>query len=430
MACEQAGLSLVAVHSLARGLEALRTQGPALVLLSLSTEHADAATAARIASELGPGRLLLSVPEASLDRSVEAVRAGVAAVLAEPLAPDALAMSLLASRPVASARALPPADHAEPIVGTSAPMARLFETLARVAATPATVLVVGESGTGKELVARALHRESPRRERPFVAVNCAAIPESLLESELFGHERGAFTGALARKIGRFERAHAGTLFLDEIGDMSLVLQAKILRALEEREVERVGGDAVVPVDVRVVAATHRDLRARIADGQFREDLYYRLAVVTLELPPLRDRGEDVEALALHFAAQFARRYARPIEGIAEDALGRLREHAWPGNVRELRNVMDRAVVLASGPVIRAEDLLLGDRSPSAAPTSDAGWGGYPPTLSLQDVEARHIARVLRHTGGHMGEAAELLGVHRNTLTRKVRAAGLPEVGES
>jgi two-component system response regulator HydG len=297
--------------------------------------------------------------------------------------------------------------------------------MARVAATPSTVLLTGESGTGKEVMARALHAAGSRRDGPFVAVNCAAIPEHLLESELFGHEEGAFTGAVRRRTGRFERADGGTLFLDEIGDMSLVLQAKILRVLEERVVERVGGEATVPVDVRVVAATNQELADRMEEGEFREDLYYRLAVVELHLPPLRQRGRDIRTLALHFAGIFARRYERPVRAVTEAALQRLERYPWPGNVRELRNVMDRAVLLASGEVIGSGALRLGAGAPRSSPRgARPGEGGYPPTLSLAEVEASHIRRVLTAEDGHMGRTAEVLGIHRNTLTRKVQEYGI------
>jgi two-component system response regulator HydG len=256
-----------------------------------------------------------------------------------------------------------------------------------------------------------------------VAVNCAAIPEHLLETELFGHERGAFTGAVARRVGRFERAHRGTLFLDEIGDMSLVLQAKVLRVLEERTVEKVGGDEAKAVDVRVVAATNHDLVSATREGRFREDLYHRLAVVQIRIPPLRERAEDVRTLALHFARAFARRHGKSIGAISEKALKRLEAARWPGNVRELRNVVDRAVLLAGGPTIRTIDLQLDDAAPSSAAISAPGYG-YPPTLSLESVEADHMRRVLASVEGHMGRAAEVLGVHRNTLTRKLREHGI------
>jgi two-component system, NtrC family, response regulator AtoC len=332
-------------------------------------------------------------------------------------------------------------------VGSSSALGEVFRTLARVAATPATVLVQGESGTGKELVARALHASSPRASRPFVAVNCAALPEHLLEAELFGHEKGAFTGAVTRNEGRFGRANGGTLFLDEIGDMSLVLQAKILRALEEREIERVGGQGTIPVDVRVVAATNRPLRELVEAGEFRADLFYRLAVVEVVLPPLRERPEDLEPLALHFAARFARHYGRPVRRIGMGALERIRRYPWPGNVRELRNVMDRAVLMSRGGTITAGDLKL-EGGGGEAPASPPGGPAHPPgstaasgipapdgspppapSAPLRQVEAWHIARALAHTGGHMGDAAALLGIHRNTLTAKVREFGLQRGNE-
>jgi len=301
----------------------------------------------------------------------------------------------------------------------------VFETIARVARSTSTVLLTGESGTGKEVVARALHWASDRARGPFVAVNCAAIPEQLLESELFGHERGAFTGAVARRVGRFERANGGTLFLDEIGDMSLVLQAKVLRVLEDRVVERVGGETSDPIDVRVVAATNQELDEATADGRFREDLFFRLAVVELHLPPLRDRGADTRRLALHFAAHFAARHGKTVRAITENALGRLEGAAWPGNVRELRNVMDRAVLLARGDVIRSADLRTGRAAPRGSARSEAGGGvGYSSDLSLEEVESDHIRRVLAALDGHMARAAESLGIHRNTLARKMRQYGI------
>jgi DNA-binding NtrC family response regulator len=423
------GAYVETADSLASGLARAR-EGWDVVLLSLSVEHADARAAALLAAQRGVAALVLTVESATLELSVEARRAGAAAVLTEPLDREALSGELRRLLSSTSAVAIPELSHAPDgaILGSSPAIARVFDVIARVAESSATVLVTGESGTGKELVARSLHHASRRRGRPFVAVNCAALPEHLLESELFGHERGAFTGAVSQRLGRFERADSGTLFLDEIGDMSLVLQAKILRALEEHEIERLGGAKPVPVDVRVVAATNRALGERIAGGEFREDLYYRLAVVTLELPPLRERGDDLEPLALHFAGFFARAYERPVRRISVEALRKLRAHAWPGNVRELRNVLDRAVLLCRGNTVMAEDLRLGNDAPRASPRGAEEWAGYPPSLSLAEVEARHIRRVLAHSGGHLGEAARVLGIHRNTLTRKVQEYGVPGVG--
>jgi two-component system nitrogen regulation response regulator GlnG len=299
-------------------------------------------------------------------------------------------------------------------------MLEVYKLLARVAGSTATVLVQGESGTGKEVVARAIHLNGSNARGAFVAVNCAAIPENLLESELFGHEKGAFTGAIMRKIGRFEQATGGTLFLDEVADMSLALQAKILRAVQEREIERVGGGETIPVDVRLIAATNRDLREAIKQGRFREDLYYRLAVVTIRLPRLAERGDDLLLLTAFFVRQFAERYGKAIQAISDRALDALRGHAWVGNVRELRNVIERAVIVATGDTVRAEHLPEELRGEEVV-LADRPQGGL---LTLAEIEARHIARVLAHTHGQIGTAADILGIHRNTLTRKMKEYGL------
>jgi len=400
-----------------------------LTFVSISSEHVDARLLERISNERSAGALVLTAPGHSLEGALLAERVGAVAVLSEPLAVEDVASQIAETvdegpelpLPVAAAQG----GERHALIGSSPPMAAVFSVIARVADSTSTVLVTGESGTGKEVVARALHDASGRRDQPFVAVNCAAIPEQLLESELFGHERGAFTGAVAQRRGRFERADGGTLFLDEIGDMSLVLQSKLLRALEERVVERVGSDDSRPVDVRVVAATNQHLPTLIADGRFREDLYYRLAVVEIDLPPLRDRGEDVRTLALHFARRYAETHDRPVRAISTTAMQRIESSRWPGNVRELRNVLDRAVLLTSGPVIRSGALRMGSAAPSAfAPRLESQERGYPPTASLSAVEASHIQRVLDSVGGHMGRAAAVLGIHRNTLTRKVQEHGI------
>jgi DNA-binding NtrC family response regulator len=355
-------------------------------------------------------------------------------------------------------------------------MLAAVKTIARVADSTATVLLHGESGTGKELFARLLHEKSARGAAPFVALNCAAIPEALLESELFGHEKGAFTGAVGRKVGRFERAHGGTLFLDEVGDLSLGAQAKVLRALQEREVERVGGEGVLQVDVRVVAATNKDLAREVAMGRFREDLYYRLAVVVLTLPPLRERGDDIRLLAEHCVARFAYAHRRATRAISREALALMAAYPWPGNVRQLYNVLERAVLLADGPVLLPAHLPLEVRAPlhgalhggvgafgAAAPFQTpsqglphyglphyglpnqhlpaqgvssqgmsgtaahiVGTGPAEGLLPLGELERRHIAHALSLTGGHLARAAELLGIHRNTLRRKLQEYGLGE----
>jgi DNA-binding NtrC family response regulator len=429
-----AGLDLVVTTSLGELLRELERRSWSGTVVSLACEHVDGDVLRRIAELRNTGPLILTAPAQSLARALLAERVGALALLREPVSCEDLLERFGGAQDEGPDVAIPESERtgegdgfgeAPVLVGESPALALFFETVARVARSDATVLLTGESGTGKEVAARVLHAASDRRNGPFVAVNCAAIPEQLLESELFGHEKGAFTGAVARRIGRFERATRGTLFLDEIGDMSLVLQAKVLRALDERVIERVGGESSHEIDVRVIAATNCDLGGAIAEGRFREDLYYRLAVVELHLPPLRERGDDLRALALYFARQAALRHGRPIRSITTKALHRLEDARWPGNVRELRNVMDRAVLLAKGPSIRSTDLRIGAVAPKAAPQGDEESPvGYAATLSLAEVESDHVRRVLDALGGHMARAAETLGIHRNTLARKVREYGI------
>jgi DNA-binding NtrC family response regulator len=375
----------------------------------------------RIAEALPRGVFVLFRDAPGVEEVVASEAAGAAALLPPSADPASVAAFLAPYLREGEDHPVPPAAADDgAVVGTSPRLVEAYRTVARVASTSATVLVLGESGTGKELVARALHRRSDRAARPFVAVNCAALPDGLLEAELFGYERGAFTGAVGRSDGRFGRAHQGTLFLDEIGELGPALQAKLLRALESGEIERLGGGDPVQVDVRIVAATNRDLEERVRSGAFREDLLYRLAVVTVGLPPLRERPEDVAPLALHFAARFAERYGRPVRAFSRAALASLHDRPWPGNVRELRNVVDRGVLLSRGGVIRTVDLAGADEAPRVSPPGDGLDPAYPASLSIREVEERHIRRVLLFTGGHLGEAAEILGVHRNTMTAKLR----------
>ena len=367
--------------------------------------------------------MIAVAPSPSMSLALRATELGVTAVLPLPLEREQLRATLnrilaaAAETPLPLPSVTPVAVGPYHIVSQSAAMVDVYRTIAQVAPSTATVLVQGESGTGKELVARAIHAHGPRNTKSFVAVNCAAIPENLLESELFGHEKGAFTGAVARKIGRFERASGGTLFLDEIGDMSLVLQSKILRAIQEREVERVGGGEAIPVDVRLIAATNKDLKQMIAEGKFREDLYYRLAVVTIRLPQLVARGDDLILLTSYFLQEFGRQYGKRVVSISDRAAALLRAHPWVGNVRELRNVIERAVLVCEGDVLRSVDLpeeWLGGATKREVSNSSG------PLATLQEAEARHISQVLTHTHGQIGEAAQILGVHRNTLARKIK----------
>jgi DNA-binding NtrC family response regulator len=315
----------------------------------------------------------------------------------------------------------------ENLIGAGPAMQRVFATLQKVAETDLTVLVRGESGTGKELVAQALHQRSPRRGRPFVAVNCAAISRELVESELFGHEKGSFTGADARREGRFEAADGGTILLDEIGDMPIETQAKVLRVLQERAFERVGGTRPIQVDVRVVAATHSRLEEEVRRGRFREDLYYRLRVVEIELPPLRERPEDVPALSQRFLERVAQRLGLEKKRLGEGALAALVSHTWPGNVRELQNAIERAAVLASGPVIEAADLLLsaGREGLPPAPPEAAGQGfSEAKRRAVEHFERAFLLAALRRSGGNVSRAAESIGMVRQSLQQKIRELGL------
>jgi transcriptional regulator with GAF, ATPase, and Fis domain len=316
-------------------------------------------------------------------------------------------------------------------------MKAIYEMVARVADSPSTVLITGESGTGKELIAKALHRGSSRRDRPLIKVNCAAIPKDLVESELFGHERGAFTGAVGSKPGRFELADGGTLFLDEIGEVPVEMQVKLLRALQESEFERVGGIKTLRVDVRLIAATNRDLKALIADGRFREDLYYRLAVVPIALPPLRDRREDIPLLVRHFVDKYDQRLGKRVEGVDAEAMELLQAYPWPGNIRELENLMERSVLFADGPVIHASALPDSLRETGPAPTPLAPVGALgaiaaPSGASMKEIvrqaqaelERELITRALEETSGNVTRAAKRLQISRKSLQVKMKDRGL------
>src|ERR1700677_2010712 len=319
------------------------------------------------------------------------------------------------------------------IVAEHAGMKDASQMTQRVAATDSTVLLLGESGTGKELFARAIHHLSPRAQQPFVALNCAAIPEGLVENELFGHERGAYTGAGARKMGKLELAHRGTLFLDEIGDLPLAIQSKLLRVLEERRFERVGGTQEIEANVRIVTATNKDLRAAVADKTFREDLFFRIAAVPITIPPLRDRGDDVLLLAEHFLERFKREFRKPLLALTADARARLRTYTWPGNVRELQNAIERAAILVNGAKIDPEALQLPPSRPAPEEMPDGMleerflWEGPLDEVSqraVAHVERFKIQNALRDSKGNKTRAAEKLGVSYKTLLHKIRALGL------
>ena len=383
--------------------------------------------------------LMTAVPD--VRTAVDAIKAGAYDYIVKPFDVDEIhllvrqaAQQRVLEREVCYLRAeLDRAHGFDSLVGRHPAMVRLYEQIAQVAQTHATVLVTGESGTGKELVARAVHRQSPRRDAPFVAVNVAAIPDGLFESEMFGHEKGAFTGAHARRLGRFELAHGGTLFLDEVGSLRVDLQAKLLRALQEREVERLGGTKTIPVDVRVIAATNVDLRSLVRARGFREDLYYRLNVATLSIPPLRERKDDIAILVEHFIRKYAREFKKDVRGISRGALPSLAAYDWPGNVRELENVIERSVALATRAVIRLDDLPL-DLAIHDEPAR--GPAGAPQSLPLSLKEARdrfeqvYILRALERENWNQSRAARSLGVHRNTLLARLAGWGIRRDDES
>jgi two-component system, NtrC family, response regulator AtoC len=365
--------------------------------------------------------------------AVECIKAGAYEYIAKPFDVDEMtalvrqaAEQRRLEREVGALRSeLERAHGFDALVGRHLSMVRLYELIAQVAQTHAVVLITAESGTGKELVARAIHRQSPRREQPFVAVNLAGIPDTLIESELFGHEKGAFTGAIARKLGKFELAHTGTLFLDEVGSLRVDLQAKLLRALQEREVERLGGTRAVPVDVRVISATNLDLKQAVRDRTFRDDLYYRLNVVPLTIPPLRERKTDVPMLAEHFIRKYAREFKRDVRGISRGALPALIGYDWPGNVRELENVIARSVALATRPVIRLDDLPLDLSIHEAGGRSGDASAGVLTLKEARDrFEHAYVLRALERENWNQSRAARSLGVHRNTLLARLAGWGI------
>jgi two-component system response regulator HydG len=315
-----------------------------------------------------------------------------------------------------------PAGPFDRLVGLSAPMRRLLEDIRRVAPSDITVLIVGESGTGKELVAHAIHDGSPRANRPFVAVNAAALPESLAESELFGHDKGAFTGAVSARPGRFELASGGTLFLDEIGTLSPAVQAKLLRAIESRSIERVGGRRTIPVDLRLISATNEDLEARVSQGTFREDLYYRVNTIALRIPPLRERLEDLEPLCDHFLSKFGQRHGRPDRRLAPSVLERLKEHPWKGNVRELEHVIEMLVLFSDREEIGLEDLPRVFRGSAAGPPGAVG--NLPFAKAVEEFERKLLADAIAQAGGVKAEAARKLGLDANQIKYLCRKYGL------
>jgi DNA-binding NtrC family response regulator len=385
--------------------------------------------------ELRPDAAVLIITAyATVDTAIRALKEGAVDYLVKPINPHEISMvmeRLIRLRTLeyenrVLRQRLSGSQSFENIISKNARMRELITLVRDVASFRSTVLIRGESGTGKELFARAIHQCGDRKEGPFVAVSCAALTESLLESELFGHEKGAFTDARDRRLGKFELADGGTLFLDEMGDISPKLQADLLRVLQERQFYRVGGDSLVKVDVRVIAATHVDLEEAIREGQFRQDLYYRLNVIEIRVPPLRERLDDVPLLARHFVERLSVELGKPIEGISDEAMSALMAHRWQGNVRELENAIERAIVSCREPVLLADDFAYLQRNQSGQGALELG------EISLQELEKRAIRATLQRTRGNVKEAAAVLGIDRSTLYEKLKRYGIenPFKGET
>lgn len=442
-------LEVLPVATAREGIEAVRVRRPDAVLLDVRLPDMSGLEAFRRMRAIEP-RLPVVIMTAftTTETAIEAIKQGAFEYLVKPV--DYSRLQDVVDRAIEISRmnrvpALLPTEavgtaDSDPIVGNSAAMQEVYKAIGRAATHDSTVLILGESGTGKELVARAIYQHGLRRERPFLAINCAALPESLLDSELFGHERGAFTGAERQRIGKFEQCDGGTIFLDEIGDMSGSTQAKALRLLQDQRFERVGGNEPVATDVRIIAATNQDLGALIAAGRFRSDLFYRLDGFTIRLPPLRDRKDDLPLLAEHFLRRAAVDLVRPVHSIAADALVRMNDHDWPGNVRELRAAIRYAVIHTSGDVVTADCL------PETCGRLKSGGGGVTPAFDLLEAARKMLAgddgdvyrrlslladrvileETMRHFRGNQARAAEKLGISRVTLRSRLRQLGMLE----
>jgi nitrogen regulation protein NR(I) len=432
------GFDVTVAENGEQGLAEFNKNGADVVVTDLVMPKAGGMEVLRSVNAANPDvPVIIITAHGTVDSAVEAIKAGAFDYVTKPFEQaelSAVIAKATKAHDIAQRSVRADAKARAAIIGESPQLHEVFKIIDKVADTPSTVLITGESGTGKELVASALHGASSRRDKPFIKINCAAIPHNLLESELFGYERGAFTGAVTSKPGRFELADGGTLFLDEIGEIPVEMQVKLLRALQEGEFERVGGIKTTRVDVRLIAATNRDLQAEIEAGRFRKDLYYRLAVVPIVLPPLRERRGDIPMLAGHFVEKYNRKLNKKIEGIADDAMALLQGYNWPGNIRELENLIERVLLFADGPSITAKDLPEPVRqgSPSAPALSAApleastSEGGLKDIVRMKaaELEKDLITKALEETGGNVTRAAKLLQISRKSLQTKMKEFGL------
>jgi DNA-binding NtrC family response regulator len=429
------GFGVVSAETGQKGIDLFRNKHADVVITDLRLPDLDGIQILKEVKSLNPEtQVVLITAYGSIDSAVQAMKEGASDYLTKPFAMDELLliikrilrMKQLEEENVSLRKKVEERYGLEGLVGKSRQMLEIYELIETVARTDTTVLISGESGTGKELAANAIHFQSPRKRGSFVKVNCAALPETLLESELFGHEKGAFTGALRQRKGRFEIADGGTLFLDEIGDISMGVQVKLLRVLQERQFERVGGNETLSVDVRLICATQKDLKEEIRKGSFREDLYYRLNVVPIDLPPLRNRREDILLLAEHFIDTFSKKMGKEISGLSEDAKALLLKYPFPGNIRELENMLERAIALIKGKVIQAEDLpdeLCGQPN-STQDVCNRIRASKPLASATKLFEKEYIQSVLEKTKGKKGQAADTLGISRKTLWEKIKELGI------
>jgi two-component system response regulator AtoC len=439
-ALKKEGYDVEAFSNGADAIERGQQQKVDVVLTDIRMGAVDGLTVLREFKRFSPDTsIVLLTAFGSLEGAIEAIKQGAYDYLAKPFKKEEI--KLVVQRSLDHCRLvrenarfreeLKSKDEWSPLVGSSPAMLEVYKLVARVSESKSTVLLQGESGTGKELIARAIHANSPRRDKPFVPVNCGALPDTLLESEMFGYEKGAFTGAVGMKTGLFEAANGGTLFLDEIGELGPALQVKLLRVMQDHEVRRVGGTGSVKVDVRIIAATNRDLEQSVKEGRFRDDLYYRLNVVRITLPSLAERKEDIPMLAHHFLQKCAAGSPGAVRGLLPETMALLKRYHWPGNVRELENAIERAVSLSHGPLLTPEDLPEAIRQ-STVSDADAklakGEQADEALLTLEEVEKRHLIRVLKETRGNKVKAAKILGIDRRTLYRMAERFGV-DLGE-
>ena len=424
------GYDVIAVASGAEAVEKVKSEPWSVLMVDLKMPGMDGMEVVRQVKKISPELPIIMVTAyATVDTAVQAMKEGAYDYIAKPFDPEQVGLAIrkiiahqeLLEENVALRQALRKQHELQNLIGKSRKMHEIMETVQTIADSTANVLISGESGTGKEVVARAIHRSSLRREKPFMAVSCAAIPETLLESELFGYEKGAFTGATAQKRGRLEQAEDGTFFFDEIGEMSLKSQVDLLRVLQEREFRRVGGEALVRLEARVISATNKNLKKLVQEGKFREDLYYRLNVIPIHIPPLRERKEDIPLLALHFLKKYAVENGKHLNDFSPEAMELLLKYDWPGNVRELENAVERAVIVAAGSLVHLENLTVEGGVTVRGVSEITSISG---SATLEEVEKAHILKVLKANDLNVKKCSDILGIDRTTLYKRMKEYGV------